>query len=83
LELRSNICAMNAFLLCFLSFLCRAMSDVLAVTYLAVIFGFNTKGSRALLTPKTQYSSHNRLRKLSSRSKLKKCSSCETFVWRS
>jgi hypothetical protein len=65
---------MNAFLLCFLSFLCRAMSDVLAVTYLAVIFGFNAKGSCALMTPKIQYSSHNRLRKHPRGSNLKKCS---------
>jgi hypothetical protein len=45
LELRSNICAMNAFLLCFSSFLCRALCAVIAVTHLAVILGFVPKGS--------------------------------------
>jgi len=73
---------MNAFLLCFLSFLSRAMSAVFTVTYLAVIFGFNPKGSCALMTPKIQYSSQHPVRKRSPRSKPKNVSHDETFVGR-
>jgi hypothetical protein len=53
LELRSNICAMNAFLPeVRLNRVVQNMRAVLAVTYLAVIFSFNAKGSFALLSPK-------------------------------